>query len=52
MNYQWSNGLVADGIVGRNTSRQIKVDKVIKTSKGYQDTPYVWGGTSPSGFDC
>lgn len=51
-NYQKANNLSVDGIVGVNTARQLKADKIVKKAKSYQGVPYVWGGTSPSGFDC
>lgn len=52
INYQRDKKLIVDGIVGTGTSSQIKADLVIKTAKSYKGVPYVWGGTSPSGFDC
>lgn len=50
--FQRNNGLTADGIVGSQTSRAIKGAIIAKTAKSYIGVPYVWGGSSPDGFDC
>ncbi|WP_110112122.1 NlpC/P60 family protein [Bacillus sp. CGMCC 1.16541] len=63
--FQKTNNLKADGIVGHYTykalnvpSKDVKseigynVNQLIADAKNHIDTPYKWGGTSPSGFDC
>ncbi len=50
--YQKAKKLVVDGIVGSATRRKIKADMIVKTAYKYLGVPYVWGGTSPKGFDC
>lgn len=60
ISFQRDYGLMVDGIVGPQTiralnkayERQRKTNGIIATSKGLIGVPYVWGGTSSSGFDC
>lgn len=52
ISYQKANGLTADGIVGKKTSRSIKVNRIVQIAKSCLGDPYVWGGTTTSGFDC
>ena len=64
---QSDHGLSADGVVGEETLRVLKAAepqvsrqrkgtamaaRIVLTSQRYIGVPYVWGGTSPSGFDC
>ena len=64
--FQADNGLTADGLVGESTYSALmgkampKVSRgsnyisrrVVQTSLQYIGVPYVFGGTSPGGFDC
>lgn len=56
MAFQRNNGLVVDGIVGPKTfealQKSVNVTKVISTANTFIGTPYIFGGTTPTGFDC
>lgn len=65
--FQRDNGLVVDGIAGPKTfaalnnpvksasfgtKTNVKVSNIILTAKSYLGVPYVYGGSTPKGFDC
>ena len=65
-NFQSDRGLEADGVIGMETYRALMgremtvsrdssstiARRIVQTSLRYQGVPYVFGGTTPSGFDC
>lgn len=64
--FQSDRGLEADGIVGAQTyyalmgremqvsrdASSARVRRVVQTALRYTGVPYVFGGTTPNGFDC
>jgi LysM repeat protein len=44
--------LTAKSITNPDVKPSLNVDALITEAKKYMGVPYVWGGTTPSGFDC
>lgn len=49
--YKGLKGYISADYVKIGTSNAL-ADQIVATAKEYLGTPYIWGGTSPKGFDC
>ena len=45
-------GYVRSRAVGRRPRRRVPRERLVSTGLGFIGIPYLWGGTTPKGFDC
>lgn len=51
VSYNGQKGYVSADYVKKSSSSS-QAGQIVATAKEYLGTPYVWGGTTPKGFDC
>ena len=51
-NYKANTTVLSTDMKGKYKSNNPKVQSILDLAESFLGTPYVWGGTTPKGFDC